>query len=299
MLEASDMSTIKSFFYNIKEARFNPIILTRGLMYIPTVTYLRVLRLLARIFPGMFRDRVAESYHSKVLRLDDASRIININKDVDMRNLDQVLPFKHAKDIILKNPSNIVAYECACRAQKKDGCKPSDVCLVIGEPFADLVRLFQPFRSRRITPEEALKIIKEEDDRGHIHTAWFKKSMLNRFYAICNCCKCCCLGIRFMKEYNAKTVLPAGYRAIIGEDCNGCGVCAKYCQFDAIEMVTFSEDGKEKKIAKVIPEKCFGCGICESKCKKENISIALDPEKGIPLNIEELEKQEQEKISAG
>ena len=91
-----------------------------------------------------------------------------------------------------------------------------------------------------------------------------------------------------MSEYNMKTVLPSGYRAIIGEDCIGCGECAKHCQFDAIEIISFSDNGKEKKRCNVIPERCFGCGICESKCKKENISLILDPEKGIPLNIETL-----------
>ena len=91
-----------------------------------------------------------------------------------------------------------------------------------------------------------------------------------------------------MTEYNMKGLLPSGYCAIIGEDCIGCGECAKYCQFDAIEMISFSDNGKEKKVGNVIPERCFGCGICESKCKKENISLILDPEKGIPLNIETL-----------
>jgi len=282
------MPLIKSFLLNIKEANFNPITLTHNMAYVPTVTYLRVLRYLVKIKSKWFRNHISETYHSKVVRLEDANKFITINQNIELRNLDQVLPYKHAKDIILKNPQNIVAYECGCRGQKKDSCKPSDVCLVVGEPFVDLVRMFQPFRSRRISQEEALRILKEEDERGHVHTAWFKTAMLDRFYTICNCCSCCCLGINFMNDYKMNTVLPSGYRAITGGDCSGCGECSKYCQFAAIEMIPYSENGKERKKYNIVSEKCFGCGICESKCKKENISLILDPEKGIPLNIESL-----------
>jgi ferredoxin len=91
-----------------------------------------------------------------------------------------------------------------------------------------------------------------------------------------------------MNEYKMKTVLPSGYSAITGENCTGCGECSKYCQFEAIEMISFLDNGKERKKYKIDAEKCFGCGICEVKCKKENISLILDPEKGVPLNIEDL-----------
>ncbi|MDO9566694.1 MAG: 4Fe-4S dicluster domain-containing protein [Candidatus Desulfaltia sp.] len=287
------MSLLKSLLYALKEAEYNPVTIIHSTLYAATVTYLKVLKKFVKLNSKLFRNHVCETYHGKVVRLDDAAKFITINKNIELRNLDQILPYRYAKDIILKNPQNIVVYECPCRAQKKDPCKPTDVCLVVGEPFADLCRMVQPFRSRRITPEEALRILKEEDQRGHVHTAWFKTAMLNRFYAICNCCKCCCLGLKFMFEYNMKTVLPSGYRAVIGEDCIGCGECVKYCQFDAIEIISISNNGKEKKKVKVVPERCFGCGICESKCKKENISLILDAEKGIPLNIETLAQSTQ------
>jgi len=287
------MSLIKSLFYSAKEARYNPIIITHSLLYAATVTYLRVLKNLVKLNSKSFRNHISETYHGKVVRLDDASRFITINRNIELYNLEQVLPYKHAKDIILKNPQNIVVYECPCRGQKKDACKPTDVCLVVGEPFADLVRMFQPFRSRRIDSQEALGILKAEDEQGHVHTAWFKKEMLDRFYAICNCCKCCCLGMKFLSEYSMKTVIPSGYRAVVGKNCDGCGECAKHCQFEAIKMLSVAVNGKEKKKAAVIRKRCYGCGICESKCQKENLSLILDAEKGIPLNIEALAQSTQ------
>ncbi len=113
------MSLIKSFLYFIKEARYNPITLIHGLLYSATVTYLRVLKNLVKINSTWFRNYVSETYHAKVLPLDSASRIITINKNIDRRNLEQVLPYRHAKDIVLKNPQNIIVYECPCRGQKK------------------------------------------------------------------------------------------------------------------------------------------------------------------------------------
>jgi formate hydrogenlyase subunit 6/NADH:ubiquinone oxidoreductase subunit I len=91
-----------------------------------------------------------------------------------------------------------------------------------------------------------------------------------------------------MNEYKMRTVLPSGYRAFTGEDCTGCGECSKYCQFDAIDMISFPDNGKERKKYHIVAERCFGCGICETKCKKENINLILDPEKGVPLDIEDL-----------
>lgn len=280
------MSLIRSFFYSLKEARFNPVTIIHSTFYAATVTYLRVLKNIAKIPSKSLRNYISDTYHGKVLLLDDARRIITVNKEIELKNLDQVLPYGHAKDLILKNPHNIAVYDCPCRGQRQKPCQPTDVCLVVGEPFADLVRMFQPFRSRRISQEEALRILKEEDERGHVHTAWFKSAMLNRFYAICNCCKCCCLGMKFTAEHNMKMLLPSGYLSVVGQGCVGCGECTKSCQFDAMSITSISDSGKVKKRCVVNRDSCFGCGICQSKCRKGAISLVLNPEKGVPLNIE-------------
>lgn len=283
------MPLLKSFIYSLKEARFNPVTIIHSSLYAATATYLKTLNYLVGVVNSKtFRTHISETYHGKVLRLADAEKIITINRDIELRNLDQVLPYRYAKDLVLKNPQNIVVYECPCRSLKKDPCRPTDVCLVIGDPFVDLVRLFQPFRSRRITTGEALQILREEDERGHLHTAWFKHTMLDRFYAICNCCSCCCLGMKFMADYRMKMLLPSGYRSIVNEKCSGCGLCVRYCQFGALEMVEAADNDSKERRCSVIGERCFGCGVCEGKCSNDAIHLVLDPEKGIPLNIESL-----------
>jgi ferredoxin len=282
------MPLFKSFVYNMKEANYIPIKIMHGMLYGPTVTYLRFLKHLLKMDSPSFRELMSETNQGEVLRPDDALKFISVNKYIDFEKLDKVLPYKYVREIVLKNPQNIIAYECACRAQKKDACKPTDVCLIVGDPFVDLIRMVQLFRYRRITQEEALKILKEENERGHIHTAWFNEALVDRFYAICNCCKCCCLGIKSIFKYKIYFLLPSGYLAVISDNCDGCGECEKYCQFNAIEIMKISENGKEEKRCRIKADKCYGCGVCETKCRKDGISLILDPNKGVPLGIYEL-----------
>ena len=281
------MPLIKSLWYHIKAAN-HALTLLHGAAYAATVTYLKVLNHLVRKASPAFRNHVTQTYHGKVMCLEDAARLIMIKRNIECRNLEQVLPYQYAKDLILNNPQNIVAYQCPCRAQKKDPCRPTDVCLVVGEPFVDLVRLFQPLRSRRITPEQALSILRQEDQKGHIHTAWFKTAMLNRFFAICNCCRCCCLGMQFMTAYNMPIVSASGYRAVVSRACDGCGECVKFCPFGAMESVPSRPNIKTKSRAHVNAARCFGCGICVGQCRQGNVRLVPDPAKGIPLNIEAL-----------
>jgi len=282
------MSIVKSFLYLQKENNYNPIKLIHIVVYgfFPR-TYSRVLDILMRITGKKFQNYVAETYHAKVVRLEEAEKFITINKDLTLTDLEHVLPYKYATDIILKNPDNIVALECPCRGLVKNPCTPTDVCLLIGEPFADLTRIAQPHRSRRISSVEALEILRQEDERGHIHTAWFNTAMLNRFYTMCNCCKCCCYGLKSMTDFGINRIQPSGYRAVIEDGCHGCGKCVKSCQFDAIELIP-NPNNKTGKEARIIEEKCFGCSVCETKCKQHSISIIRDPEKGTPLDIEAL-----------
>jgi ferredoxin len=276
---------IGSLAYSLKSIRGNPLAVIHALLYGATVTYLRVLRLLARLPLPALREMISQGYHGKVVKLADARQIITVNRDIALTNLEQVLPYRRARDLILVNPSNISVYQCPCRSLQPTPCLPTEVCLIVGEPFADLVRLVQPFRSRRISAEEALAILEAEDRRGHVHTAWFKSTMLDRFYAICNCCSCCCLGMRFMAQHGMKLLQPSGYRADGGEGCVGCGTCVPACQFGALELVS---NGAGVKRCRVTRERCYGCGVCERRCTRHALKLVRDPARGVPLDIEAL-----------
>jgi ferredoxin len=222
------------------------------------------------------------AYHSNVVKLDDARSLLTVNRDISLTNLETIIPYKHARDIILKSPDHITVVDCACRVTKENPCKPVDVCLVVGEPFASFMLEHETNHPRKISQEEAVEILKAEDDRGHVHTAWFKDAMGDRFYSICNCCKCCCSAMSAFK-LGVPMIAPSGYVAEINDDCNGCGQCIDFCQFEALSM-------KDER-AEVGYDKCMGCGVCVTKCPSDSISLKRDPAKGNPLDIKALMEQ--------
>ena len=154
------------------------------------------------------------------------------------------------------------------------------MCLIVGEPFASFVAEHHPHRSRWVTPEEAVEILRAEHERGHVHHAFFKDAMLGRFYAICNCCACCCGAMQAWRN-GIPMLAPSGYVSLVSEElCIGCGVCADYCQFGALSL-----DGD---IAVVDTTLCMGCGVCVDRCARGALSLMREPAKGEPLEIGEL-----------
>lgn len=225
----------------------------------------------------------ADTYHGKVVPLKAATQLINVKEDIALPNLEQVLPYKRARDIILHNPDHIVLLDCPCRLSRENPCQPIDVCIVVGEPFASFTIEHQPKHARWITPEQAVEIIKAEDERGHVHHAFFKDAMLGRFYAICNCCSCCC-GAIHAHQHGTPMLASSGYVAHIDENlCIGCGSCITFCQFGALSSNDF--------ISQIDLQQCMGCGVCVDKCEQEAITLQLDASKGEPLEIIELMEQ--------
>lgn len=220
---------------------------------------------------------LADTYHGKVVPLGSARQLVSVQEDINLPDLEQVIPYKRARAIVLKNPDHIVALDCPCRVARENPCLPLDVCLVVGEPFAGFVREHHPDKSRWITRQEALDILEAEDRRGHVHHAFFKDAMLGRFYAICNCCSCCC-GAMQAQRNGTPMLASSGYLAVIDtEACIACGACEASCQFEAIS----TPDG----VSVVDDEKCMGCGICVGQCTQEAIQMRRDEGKGEPLEI--------------
>jgi ferredoxin len=245
-------------------------------------------RLLGRILPerplgkqesGTFAD----GYHGKVVPLEAATQLVTVGEDVDLGDLEQIIPYPVARDIVLKHPDHIVALECPCRSARENPCLPLDVCLIVGEPFASFVAEHHPRRSRWINQEEAVGILRAEQERGHVSHAYFKDAMLGRFYAICNCCSCCC-GAMQAQRNGTPMIASSGYVARVDADlCAGCETCAGHCQFAAISV---NGGG-----AVIDAAACMGCGVCVAHCPQEAIELVREPGKGEPLEIQKLISQ--------
>ncbi len=242
-----------------------------------TRQYINVLLNHLRPTPGAGKW-LADHYHGKVLTHEHAEAIVSSRKDIPLRDLEQIIPYPTARNLVLKGPPDVAAYECVCRHARGNACQPTQVCMVIGQPFVDFILEHHPQTSRRLSQAEALELLEAEHERGHVHSAWFKDAMLNRFYAICNCCKCCCGGITAMTKNGLPMMASSGYVAEVSQElCNQCGTCVEACPFNALSL-------NDSSVARNW-EACMGCGVCEVKCATQAVSLVRDEKKGIPLDV--------------
>ncbi|MFO8059009.1 MAG: 4Fe-4S binding protein [bacterium] len=243
---------------------------------------------LGRLFRAVFNR-----YHAKVITDSDARKILSLQKPLDVGEAsEQVIPFPYAKRIIFSEPDYIAVMDCPCRLSREDPCLPLNVCIAIGETAAGFwLEHGARYHARRVSQEEALSIIRDARQKGCITTAWFKVATGGKTGVLCSCCSCCCGGLEGMRIARSvkggaelSNIVASGYAVEFSPElCENCGECAEVCMFEAISMDRYGRPEYNR-------ENCMGCGLCVEKCRQGARSLDLDGVKGLPLDIELLQK---------
>jgi Pyruvate/2-oxoacid:ferredoxin oxidoreductase delta subunit len=225
-------------------------------------------------------------YHAKVVNFKDAVKLVTHKDDLRLSPPETVMPFKVARDVILKANDTVAVGSCPCRENVEKPCIPptQQVCMFVGDPFASFIAEQNP-KYRKVSLDEAVNVLEFSHKKGFVHCAYFKKETGNRFGMICNCCSCCCLGVKMWNMLGGVVPIlaPSGYVAEVNDDCNACAACAdKTCNFNAITI----DDKKQKAVIDLA--KCMGCGVCVDVCPAKAIQLRREPSKGAPLDLDEL-----------
>ena len=182
-------------------------------------------------------------------------------------------PFEPWEDIreIVKAAPKMAMAGCACRSRQMGvglDCKLADrlYCMQFGRGAEYAI---QRGSGKELSPEEALNLLYEAEDRGLVHQAWNSQSRQGS--PVCNCCPDCCVDWENFKRYKIPTSgrwARTRWNAYVDEGlCNGCALCVSRCGFEAIHL----QDNR----AVIDEEKCFGCGICVLKCEPRAITMKL------------------------
>ncbi|MFZ3048830.1 MAG: 4Fe-4S binding protein [Desulfatirhabdiaceae bacterium] len=196
-------------------------------------------------------------------------KVIPVNRTLDSAG-EFVLPSQSIEEIIEKFDEIAVGH-CFCRQRQAllgDPCAtdaPLENCFTFGKSARHTVA--QGF-ARRITREEAFRIMHEAEAAGLVHKAFHPNSNVDRpETSICNCCKDCCDTLRTWKEGVFPLVNSTFHLSQIDrESCTGCGICVERCPTEAIQL---DDMGKAIRDAGA----CFGCGVCARFCPEEAIAL--------------------------
>ena len=193
----------------------------------------------------------------------------------------EIFPYERAS-AMLERAKSWGVRDCICRVQRRligEECDhPVENCLT----FAPVENAFgHGGTTRAITKEEALRILREAEEAGLVHSTG---NYRDRHYYICNCCTCCCGVLRGVAEFGAPTaVVRSDFYAVVDADaCAGCSDCIERCQFGALAV---PED-----VCEVDYGRCVGCGLCTTVCPTDALHLERRPEGEVPpppANIKE------------
>jgi len=111
----------------------------------------------------------------------------------------------------------------------------------------------------RVDNGEALRLLKQFDEEGLVHTLWTAGPPLA--VCVCNCRQGDCLAMRVTLDLETQAFFRGEYVAAVDrERCTECGLCVERCQFGAVAQAA---DGGPFRVE---AQACYGCGLCATAC---------------------------------
>ena len=222
---------------------------------------------------GLFEQYLQETQGGGIVRDAPAvHRVIPVGEAIPFDL--EIFPYERATEL-LENAKSWGVRDCICRVQQKlvgKGCdRPIENCMV----FAPVEGAFDHSEvDRAITKEEALRILRETEEAGLVHSTG---NYRDRHYYICNCCTCCCGILRSVAEFGVPTAaVRSDFHTVVdAEMCSGCGDCLERCQFGALSV--------PDDVCVVDYARCVGCGLCATVCPTESLYLERRPEGEVPL----------------
>lgn len=202
-----------------------------------------------------------------------------------IKDIPGVLPSEDIREII-KSHETLALLQCLCRREHRNRkCSgPIEVCINLSRTAQYNI---DRGAGKKITVEEALKIIEMTDQYPMVHLSFNEAGVT---HLICNCHWCCCYGLGILSRQDkykiTEGVAKSRFEAVVDpQKCGACKTCIKKCQFGAAQMKYYPEIGEERGY--VDSEKCMGCGSCVVTCKNGAGSMKLvRPPEHIPQKTE-------------
>ncbi len=201
------------------------------------------------------------------------TRVIPVDRAIKAGNAihtyDQVMTYIQKYD-------SIAVGTCYCRhAAKLRGedihGMPLEVCMWFGSIADNLV---ERLGGRRITKEEAKKIIERSEEAGLIHMS---RNTTEDIDFMCNCDRWHCEVVtHVLKQPRPGWFFNSGYQPTFDPGrCVACETCIDRCPPQALTM-------GENSLPKVELDRCFGCGACATGCPEDAVAMDAKPDFPVP-----------------
>ncbi|MBW2659795.1 MAG: 4Fe-4S binding protein [Deltaproteobacteria bacterium] len=221
--------------------------------------------LMTKEFYQLFKQYLEDAFRDEILQTK-IPQLRTIPTEGSITPELAIFPYDHVRDLINNFDKEILVANCVCKVAEDSvgkACKVTkdrELCLVFGSAARKYERLGW---GRMITKKEVFGILKKAEKDGLV----LQPSNTQKLFAMCLCCGCCCEILTSAKPLdNPAQYFSTNYRAAVDqESCNGCKICEKRCQMDAITV--------ENKKAIIDETRCIGCGICVPTCKTKSMRL--------------------------